>query len=209
MSSELTLSTKIKQILLVTERQMIGSIILAIAIFLIEYSAFIFRVFEDGSAVPEGIAAQTVSQEVSRFLQYINDLPYANNIATALFWALAAIFLYIAYNIAKNIVIDARNEVIVDTSYANNSIGQLLVRRFSRKIAIVLGFFALIALTALFLLPYWMGLLTIFVYSGLLLKDTPFLIMGLCGLAVNIYAVWIFAHFLYMDLHSRNSTHIS
>ncbi|MGI9027657.1 MAG: hypothetical protein ACR2FM_02315 [Candidatus Saccharimonadales bacterium] len=204
MNQELTLVSIIKQLLILTQRQLFISFLLTFGFFFIEYSAIIFREFEAGSGTPEGQTTQTATYHIAQFLNYLSSLPHANDIATAFFWALTAVVLYVLYFVAQNIIIDAKNEIVIDTNYAKDSIARVLIIRFTTKILVALGFFGLVAVTWLFLIPYWTSLLSVFVYSGLLLQDIPLFAIGIVGLAFNLYAILAAVHFIFMDMRTRS-----
>jgi hypothetical protein len=189
---------QIKQIFLLTQTQLIASCVLAIFIFLIEFSPILLNIFEAGSAVPQGEAEQTISQYVNGFLQYLNDLPHSRDVIVALFWGLVAILVYFLYISASNAVIIARNEIVTDTKYAKGSVIGTLIARFGSKMLAIAAFGVFIGVSLIYALPYWMHLLTVFVYSNATFVVLEYLIYGLVGLALNIYLVCAAAYFIWV-----------
>ena len=197
--SSLTLLSKIKQIILITPVQLIGSFVVALFVFLIEFGPVMIQVFESDSQLTVGDTNNTVSGYISVMLQHLNDIPNAKVIAAGLVSALAGIALYAGLVALYRIIIDIREEVEVDTTIAKkDSLAAVLLTRFSVKILVAICFTAFLILSIWFLIPYWMNLLTIFVYTGLRLRYIYFLVIGLIGLMINIYILWIVAHFTWM-----------
>lgn len=194
----LRLGSKIIQIFLRTQVQLLGSLVLALVIILIEYGAIIIHAVESGSAVPVGDTGKTVSSHVLGFLRYLSNLQNADNIFTGLFWAVVAVLLYYAFITISNIIISIRNEVVVDVNYSKGSVAKVLFARFGSKILAVCAFVALLAASIFVLVPFWMDLIGNFVFSGLHLADIPLLLTGYLGLAVNIYVVWSAAYFTWI-----------
>lgn len=191
----LGLLQKTKQILLLTQVQLLGSFVLALAAFLVEFGAAIIQVLESDSQVTVGITGKTGSGYVLGFLRYISSLPYADNIITGLFFATAAVFLYFAFIALGNIMVSIRNEIVVDVNYSKGSVIKILLTRFGAKILAAGCFVLLCAASILLFVPFWMNMLGIFVYSGLNLHQVVLLMVGFLGLVLNIYAVWTAAYF--------------
>jgi hypothetical protein len=189
------ITTKIWQIFLLTQLQLVGSLVLAIAVFLIEFSNPIIHILESGSQVTAGLANKTASEYVHSFLQKISELPHTDDIIIILLWALSAITLYLVAISLYNVFISIRNEIVVDVNYSKGSAAKVLASRFGAK-ALVAGSFVVVCIVSIiWLIPYWMNMLSIFVFSGLDLRNSVFLLVGFLGLMLNIYLIWTAAHF--------------
>lgn len=176
-----------------------GSFVLAISIFIVEYSPVIVRFIESDSQVQVGVTAKTVSGYTVALLEQLSDLPHAQDAVVALMWAVGAGVLYLAFMGLQNVVVNIRNEIIIDTSSRNKgSIPGLLAKRFGAKILIVAALFVFFGITIFILLPYWISMLSIFVYSELAIENIGYLALGLFGLAINIYIVWAGAYFTWI-----------
>lgn len=183
---------------LLTGTQLIGSFVLALAIFLVEYSPAIIRFIEGGSEVTVGSTGKTVSDHVLSFLRYLSDLPHAGEITTGLFFAGAAVVIYLAFIALNNFIITIRNEIAVDMYVSKGQFAKVFLTRLGAK-ALAAGAFGLLVAVSIFLLiPYWMNLLNIFVESGLALDHGLYLLGGFTGLAANIYVVWTAAYFTWI-----------
>lgn len=189
---------KVRQILLVTQLQMIGSFVLALIIFLVEFGPAVVQYIERGSQINAGVTGKTVSEYVLELLRRISAMPHAGDIITVLFWAIAAGLLYAAFVVAANIIISIRNEITVDMNYSKGSVAKVLIKRFGSKILAVCAFAILCAASIFLFVPYWMDMFSIFIFSGLRLDHALFLLVGFFGLFLNIYAVWSAAYFTWV-----------
>lgn len=191
-------AVKFRQIFLLTEKQMLGSVLIALAIFLVEFAPHFIQAIEKGSKVAAGETGKSVSQYVIYFWQYLSEQPYANIVINGIIWAFIGIVVYSAVVAVNNIVVDIKNEIIVDSQYAGDSLAKVLAGRFAGKILAALGFVALVALSVFISVPFLMDLLKSFVQSGMALTRAHELIIGLVGLGLNIYIVWAAAHFTWI-----------
>jgi hypothetical protein len=195
----LTLLSKIKQIILITPTQLVASFVIALFIFLVEFGPIMIRAFESGSQVNAGDTNKTVSGYVLTFLQRLNEVPNAKVIAAGVVSAIAGIAIYAILVALYRIIIDIREEIEVDASITKKeALAKVLLTRFGIKILVAIGFGVFLLITLLFLIPYWMDLLSIFVYTGLKLSSAYYLVAGLFGLMMNIYILWIIAHFTWI-----------
>lgn len=151
-------------------------------------------VFESGSRAPSDELNLTVSQYTLQFLKRLNDVPNAKVIAAGLVSAVVGVVLYSGVIALVRVIGDIRQEIAVDKSITNSSFSSVLIARLSSKILAAIGFIWLLVISFWFLIPYWMSLMSLFVYNGLQLSFIHYLLFGLIGLSINIYAIWVIAH---------------
>lgn len=179
---------KIKSFWDYTQMYFVYSLLLAAIVFFVEFSAPILQILGDSAQAPNEYTQKTVSQYVISFLQWLSELPQANNVIVGLFWAGAAVLLYFLYITLSNMYIATRNEYIVDVNNSKKqNRSQLLVNRFGSKILIGLGYFIFAVVSIVYLIPYFMNLLHIYVYSGMRWTDFGYLIAGIVGLTGVFY----------------------
>ncbi len=192
------LVSKIRQIFLLTQTKLMASVVLALIIFLVEFSKIILQSFESGSGTPVGTTGTTISDNVLNILHDISALPNAEDVVTALFWAVTAVVVFSIGVAIKNIITSIENEIAADLNAPKKSIPKLLITRFSEKILAAASFAALSAISILILIPYWMDLLRIFAFSNFDIGHGLYFLAGFTGLVATIYIVWVAAYFIWI-----------
>ena len=182
-----TLNQTLKRIFIPTPVQVAVSLSVAVAIMVIAYRNLLVSLVAQGSYVPESDISQTLNNE----LVNLSTVPFIERFSVGLFWAAIACVVYIAYIAIGNVLIGLRNNYVIDTQFVHEE-GSWRYR--IRSLAVKLGWLVVLlaagwlSLTAL--LPVWLWLFGFPLTAGSL---TSIILapLGLLGLSLNIYVVWM------------------
>lgn len=140
-----------------------------------------------------GITKQAISISSNDFHQTVN--PFLSNPITAqaalvIFWAVVGLVAYLACWSVYNLMIEARNEVTLQTEYTNKvpTLGFLATLGIKTGSALALGF---MIYTFWPLSPLWVNLAGIAIaHPGTV--SILLAILGVVGFAVQLYIVFVF-----------------
>lgn len=191
------LFTELRQLLIRTQTILIGSIILAPIIFVIEFGPQIIRILQTGSGLHDNYAGEVTSQYIVRLLREASAYSFSKNIAVFVIWALAGVLAYVLSIAALRWMTAVRNEIVIDTSYSKGSAAKLIALHFTQKIAVFLIFCIFAAACFLLFIPYSMDLMRIFMYD-LRWFNAPLLLLGLLGLTCTMYVLASFAYLAWL-----------
>lgn len=193
-----TLTEKILQIFIRTPVQLIGSFLIALAVFLVEFSPLLVRNFEAAGEVAPGETSKTVSEYVLYFVKGLETLPLIKDIVLIIFWGGVAVCAYLLFLAVSNALIVIRNEYVVDTQYTRGDTTRALITHFGNKILAAFWFLVLAGLSVVFLIPYFMDMLKIFASTPIGFDTAHYFLIGFFGLMANIYVVWATAYFTWI-----------
>ena len=189
---------QIKKLFSLTQNFFIYSFLLAVVVFFVQFSPAILQILGSSSDTPNADAQKTISQYIVTFLQWLSSLPRASTVIVGLFWAVCALLLYLLYIFVANIVISTRNEIVVDTDNApKDKATASIVRHLGTKALVALLYFIYLVISLAVLIPYWMNLLHIYVYSGMALKNLGYMIAGIVGLTLTMYLISASAYLIW------------
>lgn len=184
-----TLNQTLKRIFIPTPTQLIVSLGLAIIVMVAAYRNLLFALVAQSSYVPESDISQTLNDQ----LVNLSSFPLIERLSVGLFWAAVACVAYIAYIAVSNVLIGLRNNYVIDTQFVHEE-GSWRYRL--RSLAVKVGWGVLLVatiwLTLTAVLPLWLKLFgdPLMVGSTTSIVFTP---VGLVGLALNIYIIWMLA----------------
>jgi hypothetical protein len=123
--------------------------------------------------------------EISRYL----DNNFTHTLVIVLFWGLIGLIAYTLVWLVTNALINARNDIVVETEYANKGATTRRVQTNIERFALASLLLAVIGLTALVLVPFWLGAFTTFIISPVSLLGITWAIVAILGFAANAYAI--------------------
>jgi hypothetical protein len=174
---------QLKRIIIPSTGQTITCLLLALCTMAVVYRNVILqKVF--------GSAQQLIQESYLDQLANLNNIPIIRTGVIVLFWATVGLVAYAIYLAISNAIVDTRNEVVIDTAYANRG---LKLNRFKGVFLQIGGGIALIIFLVL------LGTVLISLLFGLFEKllFEPFDLMtglsglgGVVGLAFSYYLVW-------------------
>jgi hypothetical protein len=170
-----------------TSVQIFVCIGLAILIELIAFSGPLGSLLAEAAALPsDGLMAG-----FQHIFNAIASVPYVDNSAIVVFWIALGTLVYLATLAIHNSLIDARNSVVLQTEFTEHpslslAIGQQLLQ-------VALGLLAIGALvgSGLITIPFWGELCGQVFDPNASWISGLYLLLGLGGLAVNIYVIWM------------------
>jgi hypothetical protein len=126
-------------------------------------------------------------------LSHLNSFAIVRLFVQGAFWAVVGLCAYIIYLGLVNAVVEARNEVVVSTEFANKgkSVGLLknIIWQAGLVVALILGLW----ITALVGFDFWFGLMGNLVIGGFTVWHVAGALLSLIGLSLNLYLLWMLA----------------
>lgn len=131
-----------------------------------------------------------VGQSYTDQLVRLNDVSFVRTAVIALFWALVGLMAYGVYLVITNAIVEARNEIVIDTEYANRGAGSNAWLGVAKQLGSGLLLAVFMTVSALWLLPIWSGLFETAIFSDLTVVTGLISLCGFVCLSINIYLVW-------------------
>ncbi len=122
-------------------------------------------------------------------LSSITNSPILHTAVIVLFWGGVGLVAYTLIWSLINVVIEARNEIVLETTYTNRSNFNDRLHTPLLQIGLAIALFAGLFLTAKFGLPYWLNLAFMSVNAVSLLLTIGYGLAAVLGLATNIYVL--------------------
>lgn len=191
------LKEEIRQLLVRTQVMLIGAIIIAPILFVIEFGPPLIRMLQAGSGLQENYAGQVTSQYIVNILKVASDYSFSKSIIVFIIWAIVGLMAYFAVVSFVRWALSVSNELIVDTQYSRGQAAKLLITHFGQKFLVALVFAIFLVVSFLYLIPYWMDMMRIFVYDMSWINSS-LLFLGLLGFITTIYALWSFAYLTWL-----------
>lgn len=179
---------RLLQLLIPTVNQVLVSVALALVIHVFVLQSLVVpQIFKDSfESVKSGIGSQGLSG-----LAKIGSIPGVNLVVEGLFAAIAGLCGYLIYLALSNALIEARNEVVVDTQYTNRGHVSRGLRRLSWQVGLTLAFVIIAVITSRSGINLWFFLTEQFAITGVSIVTILEALGGVLGLGANIYLLWI------------------
>lgn len=191
------LKVEIRQLLVRTQVMLIGSIIIAPIVFVIEFGPVLVRMLQTGSGLQENYAGQVTSQYIFQLLREASAYSFSKSIIVFVIWAVVGLVAYFAVISFVRWAISVSNEIIVDTKQSKGRAAQLIISHFGQKLIFAMLFAVFMAAGFLYLIPYWMDMVRIFIYD-MSWVNSSLLLLGVLGFTVTVYALWSFAYLTWL-----------
>lgn len=185
MSAKLTFSQRLMAVIVPTKAQTLGCFFLALLVLTLAQSQSLLALIG-----LKGALLQASQDQFHARFEVILRSPFASQTALVTFWATVGLIAYLICWGAYNLVIEARNEVTLNTSYTNRGHWKGPQETLALKGVSAVGLAAVIG-TLRFGLSFWMALSGRFL-SGPTASDIGFALLAVVGLAVELYLVVVF-----------------
>ena len=86
------------------------------------------------------------------------DTPLVHSLVIIIFWSLIGLIAYTLVWGLSNVMVDARNQVVIETGYVNKGSVHQRIQTAAWRVAWIVVFFASLFVSAYVLLPLWVGL---------------------------------------------------
>ncbi|HSX48336.1 MAG TPA: hypothetical protein VLF41_02435 [Candidatus Nanoarchaeia archaeon] len=127
----------------------------------------------------------------------VSQLAATDLIVKAVFFAGIGLIAYVIFLAISNVIIEARNEVVIETEYTNKGQADSRVRRPFMQIVTAVMLFVVLLASAQLILPLWLNSFQSFLLNVPSPASFILLVVGLVGLAVNIYTIWSIAQIVF------------
>lgn len=180
-------TSKLRAVLIPTTGQALGSLTIALVVLVVLNWQLILSLISQSAYVP----TDDVSKVLLDKLAQLSQLPHAANVSAGIFWAVVASLAYLVVLFIQNQLINAQNEVIIETEYTNERGHRgYLLRRVLTKLALIFLIIGCLWLTFIKLLPIWVSL------TGQGIDPLQPLawwwaLAGLAATAINVYIIWM------------------
>jgi hypothetical protein len=193
MQALIQLKDELRQFLIRTQTMLIGSIVIAPFVFIIEFGPLLINMLQTGSGLQENYAGQVTSQYILAFLKDVSTFSASKALVVFIIWAGVGLMAYFALAGLIRWAMSVYNEIVVDTQYSPAKATRLLITHFALKFFVFAGFVLFVGLCVVVLLPYWMDMVRIFIYD-MSWVNSSLLLLGILGLTTTIYLLWSFAY---------------
>lgn len=143
-----------------------------------------------GQAVPLDLVGQTFTAQLANLNQY----PAVQTAVIVTFWALVGLCtfgVYAAIRNSGNVVMD---EITIKREYTNHGVSRHTYTWVGIRLAAAFGFIAALQIVWRAGLPFWFGLIEQFMLGTISAASTLSLIIGVAGLALSFYILWLLLH---------------
>ncbi|MGC1176795.1 MAG: hypothetical protein WA843_01885, partial [Candidatus Saccharimonadales bacterium] len=137
-------------------------------------------------------SAGDLTASFAQTLSAATDNKIGSTATLGLFWALVGLVVLAVLYESFNLIIAARNDYVIATTYTNaTAYEHELGRAWLLKLLLGIGFVFVVIMSWAFTLGIWHGLISqpphVFFQPKNILKE----IIGLLGLTINIYLIWM------------------
>lgn len=179
--------TKIARITIPTPTQALFSMLASIILLGVIFRNHLVAWLTGSSGISSGQLQSSYKGELTK-LTHIGFMP---DLTIGLFWAAVGVVGYVAVVELVNVFISARNELVVNATFANlGPFSQRLVRPLVR-LAIAVGFLIYIVVGLRVLLPLWTDLAGRLLLGRIDSGAIESAVGGLVGLAATLYGGWL------------------
>lgn len=137
-----------------------------------------------------GEVSTYVGQSYTDQLVRLNSVGFVRTGVIALFWALVGLMAYGVYLAVTNAIVEARNEIVIDTEYTNRGAGSNAYNGVFKQLGSGVFLIIIIIISALWLLPVWSHLFETAIFFDLTVMNVFVSIVGVVGLTINQYLIW-------------------
>jgi hypothetical protein len=175
---------RLRTILTPSPMQYVICSLLAVLTFGVIYGSTIIGRFFSGQTatyVEESYGAQLVK---------LNEIGLVRTGVIVVFWAIVGLAAYGAYLIITNAIVEARNEVVINTAYANKGTKLSSFRGAALQLGCGLLLITVVVFSVLVLLPIWSWLFEASIFHDLNVLSIISSLGGIMALAANMYGIW-------------------
>ncbi len=191
---QLRLTVALKKIFVLTQGKLLYSALFSLAIFIFQFLPYIYHSIEGNEANTRGYLGTYTSEIISQKLHELSQRPYSDVATVILLYCFVGVAVLAIFIGLRNTFVVTRNEISQKFGKSSNKLTFFI---FARKIVRYMLFLCFIVLSVVYLLGYWLDLMSIFVYTGMDISDVGYMIAGYVGLTLNIYVVWVIIHLIW------------
>jgi hypothetical protein len=137
-----------------------------------------------------GANQEAAQQSYLQQLAELTKVPFVSTLVIIAFWAVVGLVAYAIYLAISNAIVETRNEVIIDTEYANRGKQPGRFQTVYLQLAGGLGLILLLVATGLWLLPLWFSLFENLLFSIPSVASVVMALLSIIGLSANYYGLW-------------------
>ena len=171
------------QLIVPTPAQLLVYPLLSLMLFILVFSHSLIHKLTGSDVALSSLSTMNYQAQVAKYL----DNNFVHTLVIILFWSLIGLVSYTAVWLVTNAIINARNEVVVETAYTNKGAASGRVRSQAERVAFACLFLTFVALSAVLLIPVWLHAFTNFLVAPLGLISLAWALFGVLGLALNTY----------------------
>lgn len=186
---------KLKQILLPSFMQVILCLTASIFLFLTIYRDILLTYLQ--RYLP--LTSLPNSGNLPVWLRVAADSSIGHNAVIIIFWSIVGLVAYSLFWTLVNIGIEARNEVVIETTYVNKgNIGDRFLG-LSNQIIVGLVLIAFLIVSAIFLIPLWTDMFGVLITAHFGLTSLAQGVGAVLGCALNIYTAYTLAQLFFIS----------
>jgi hypothetical protein len=178
---------RVLRLIIPTPLQAFGSVVLATAILIGIYQGVVIPRIYQVNQVSQG----QIDQSFHSGLAILDNYSFVQTGVQVAFWALVGIACYIIYLAITDAIIETRNEVVIDTEYANRGTMASWLHHYGKQIIAAALLVIFLVLVASVLLPFWLSLFDSLVFDSFSIASLTLGLAAWLGLALTVYAAWI------------------
>lgn len=144
------------------------------------------------------------SGAIDSFLDEISQFQLSAQASLIIFWVIFAVILYVVVNVAHNLWVEARNDIVVEEQfvhpmhYSHDNFWVLLVQRSAFRLAMVIILIVYTYAVFNLLLPLWLNFFHLWINNLTSITDWFFLIVAFAGMGVTMHLYVVFVRLFLM-----------
>lgn len=178
---------RLRKIIVPTATQMVLFPVLSLLGFIVLYRDSFSQKYFNSTILAQNLREQGYAQQLAR----LTDSGLSHTVVIVVFWSLIGFIAYTLIWGSINIMIEARNEVVVESTYTNKGARRLRVQAIVWQLATAIILVSFLLLSALVLSPIWIQLFGYWFlqpFSWLVLVEA---IGAIVGASANLYVLWM------------------
>lgn len=186
---------KFKQILVPTSVQAVLSVIAAIAMFVVIYHDILLAKLMSYMSLAQLPSSASFWGRMQRYA----DTAIGHNAVIIIFWSIVGLVAYSIFWTLINIGIEARNEMVIETTYTNKgSLGDRFLG-VSNQIIVGLLLIIFVIISAIFLLPLWSSMFGFLLTSQFSVLSVVSGLASVLAAAVNLYFGFVMLQLVFIS----------
>lgn len=189
---------ELRQIIVPTPAQIEVCAGLSLGLFIIIYHDLLANRFFGRELAGVSALSPYINQSYAIALGQVSGLTATDLIVKAAFFAGVGLIAYIIFLFISNVLIEARNEVVVETEYANKGDFTAQASKPLKQIGLAIGLFIFLIWSAQAALPLWLHWFEAWLFGPIVsLWSWLGLLLALAGCTLNAYLVWTLAQIIF------------
>ncbi|HSX14583.1 MAG TPA: hypothetical protein VLE72_01575 [Candidatus Saccharimonadales bacterium] len=186
------MSQSLRRIIVPTWGQALGCLSISFLTLVILYRDQIWQRLTAG-----GLGGILMQVDYSQTLADVTNSSLVHTLVIVLFWSAVGLVAYTVVWSLVNVVIEARNEVVLETEYTNHGAFWGRLRVPAMQLGLAIAMIAGLFISSKFIVPYWLDLVSTGLAASAMWLSVSYFAIAVLGGAVNLYGLLLLGQLVF------------